>query len=201
MSDRPYTQVMLLGYNVNSAGPDEIKTSDNALIVMPLEHERIHAGKAWTYNKKHFILTGSENNFLLLVNSGEEIHLRNFGFVADAGPVHLTLYADTFFNVDSLGVQLPVVALNQTLINSPNFTLHGGPFVDAASLGEVLSFTMMPNSEGGPVQSSAGAAESPITEWHLGGGTQKGYLFRLDNFSPNTVTLESRLWIYESEEI
>ena len=196
----PYSRVLICGWHTDSGDPQEITAIDGSIKTIPKEHERVHAGKAWLYKAEHFLVPSSFSNFVMLVDSGAHVSLRDYGLIADKGPIKLRFYEEPYFDANSLGVELPLVAMNRITVNTPSFQLYGSPFVDANSLGLELDFTYLPNSTGNQPftgGSGAGAGEAPPVEFLLGNGIQQAYLFRLENIAVDTATIQSRLWAYE----
>jgi len=190
-------RVLLKGWNVFKNAEENIRSSFNALKTINTEHERIHRGLAWLNKDEYFVPPATTAYYLFLVDSGySNVHVRNFGFTSDQGPMKLHFREAPSYDVNSLGTLLSLNNLNRSSVNSSGMNLYGNPWVDANSLGLHLDFILQPESAPGN-QPAGGAAENKITEWYI--DNDKSYLFSLENTSANTATIESQFFVYRTE--
>lgn len=196
-----WRRVLVQCWNAALGVEQNIRASHNAMKTIVSEHERIHAGKAWNHNQEHFLLPSTFGYYLFLVNSleaGEQLHIRDYGFTAGDGPVKLKLFRGAFFDANSLGTSLPLYNLSDISSNESGCALYGAPFVDVNSLGDNVGFVFHPNSPalGGLLAGGEGGGSPPVTERIA--NPDLGYIFQMENLATDTVTLESRFFVYRT---
>lgn len=193
----PVDRRLFQGWNLFKSKEENINSSYNALKSVTTEHERIHAGKAWLNKDEYYIAPNTVSYYAFIVESYDtSVHVRNFGFVSDQGPMKLHFRESPSLNVNSLGVSLSLNNMNRTSGNLPGMRLYGGPVVDVNSLGQHLDFILQPESAPGN-QPAGGSAENAVTEWLI--DNDKSYLFSLQNTTANTATIESQFFAYRSD--
>lgn len=190
-------KAILYAYDLALKKADVIVVSNNALKVIDVEHERIHRGKVWYNNDEYFIPPNSTSYFVFKADSNSgNVHIRNYGFVSDQGPMKLFFKEEPFIDVNSLGTELRLHNMNRTSVNSSQMILYAEPAgIDVNSLGLTLSYTLQPESAPGN-QPAGGSAQSVILEWVV--PDDKYYLFSLENTAVNTATIESQFFVYRS---
>jgi len=189
---------LVKGWNLFKNDEENIRSSYNALKTISTEHERIHAGMAWLNKEEYFVPPSTTVYYAFLVNSFEnQVHIRNFGFVSDQGPMKFHFREAPSLDVNSLGILLSLNNMNRNSPNLSGMNLYGAPVIDVNSLGEHLDYILQPESAPGN-QPAGGAAENAITEWII--DNDKDYLFSLENTTVNTATIESQFMVYRPGE-
>lgn len=195
----PYSQRFLAkAWNLFKGDEENLHSSYNALKVIQTDHERIHAGKSWLHNQRHYVAPSTTVYYAVKVDSNgtSDIHLRSYGYKSDQGPMHLFFYENPYLDASSLGVSLPIYNLNRTSDALSGCSLYGGPVINVNSLGVSLGYVQQPNSAPGN-QSAGGIGEVGATEWILNNSYY--YLFALQNTASNTATIESAFLVYRTD--
>lgn len=188
---------LLKAWSLLIGDEENIRASENALMMIAIEHERIHAGKAWINKDEYFVPPNTTANYLFHVDSFDtSVHVRNFGFVSDQGLMKLHFYENPFVDVNSEGDVLSLRSMNRNAGEDSGLSLHGNPFIDTNSLGIHLDFILQPESAIGN-QSAGGAAKNAVTEWLV--NNDYYYLFTLENTTVNTATIESQFFVYRGD--
>lgn len=195
----PYSQRLLIkAWNLFRDDEENIHSSYNALKIIQTEHERVHAGRSWYHNQRHYIPPSTTVYYAVKVDSNgtSDIHLRNYGYKSDQGPMHLLFYENPYLDANSLGTLLPLYNLNRLSSALSGCSLYGGPVVNVSSLGTSLGYVQQPTSAPGN-QPAGGIGEVGATEWVLSNSYY--YLFSLQNTAVNTATIESSFLVYRTD--
>lgn len=185
---------LIRAFNLFSGRAQNVRASYHSLKTLPVEHERVHAGRAFHYSDVSTLAVAATVDVLFSIASGFEMHLRDYSFKADGGPCLARFYEDPFVDVNSLGSQFVPFNLRRSSSNISVHSFHQSPFVDVNSLGTQIDIGGILESTGGPLKSISGEASGLVTEWVLIAGT---YLQRFTNNNGSTVLYNSNMTYYE----
>jgi hypothetical protein len=148
-----------------------------AIIVIELEHSKIHQGKGWEISiEAGTIGAGASFNVLYKINEGRP-HLRNYSVTVSDGPVTVRLFEAP--TVTANGTEVSPRNRNRAESDINGVQVFTGPTITAD--GTRLETTFLPalgNKVGGNV-------DSAYEEWIL---NEEYYLLRITNGSNSSIT-------------
>lgn len=160
--------------------PDTITNATDvskAIIVIELEHSKIHQGKGWEVSiEAGSIGAGASFNVLYKINEGRP-HLRNYSVAVSDGPVTVRLFEEP--TVTANGTEVTPRNRNRAESDINGVQVFTGPTLTAD--GTRLETTFLPalgNKVGGNVNSA-------YEEWIL---NDEYYLLRITNGSNSSIT-------------
>ena len=160
--------------------PDTITNATDvskAIIVIELEHSKIHQGKGWEVSiEAGSIGAGASFNVLYKINEGRP-HLRSYSVTVSDGPVTVRLFEEP--TVTANGTEVTPRNRNRAESDINGVQVFTGPTITAD--GTRLETTFLPalgNKVGGNV-------DSAYEEWIL---NEEYYLLRITNGSNSSIT-------------
>jgi len=169
----------IFGYNPVLDDEVGVLVSYGSLKTIDIPHFHTHNGEAFSHAGKHTLpASGTPVDFLIVPDSGTQIHLINYHGETTVGPVDMFLYEAPFTDANSLGTDISASCYNhkRTSTNSCGATMYLNPFTDANSMGSQIDYSLQPSSTGGPLTPGAGTVSGHLNEWML--DSTKSYLLR-----------------------
>lgn len=181
---------ILKAYNYAVGRVQSLAASYNALKGIVTEHERIHAGKGWTFGDVSSLASAANLDFLIMPSS-EEMHLRNYSIIADGGPCVTRLYEAPFIDANSMGTLQNFYGNNRRSSNVSSVQIYEAPYIDANSIGVQLDPTLLATGTPFP---GGGQINNAVVEWIL--HEEKPYLVRTVNNDNAAISIDTHLFWY-----
>lgn len=189
-------EVVITARNNLSSEESDLRSTFGALKVAPTEHERVHAGKMYTFSTVSSIANNATRSALFRISSDSNpIHLRDINILI-GGLSEYKFYEAPFIDVNSLGTGMTARRVNRaiTSYSTPN-SFYDSPYFNTASAGTLLEWTSSVTSEGGAVKASENTIGTSMVEWVLAPGYD--YLATFTNKSGSTQLFSGYFLFYD----